>query len=177
MPSTFPLDEGEAAAGIRNGAAAIRASGVEVERRASRIKKKLEIDPVEAETVRLMFGCSSKATPVPARWVSRRLPCGSMSRGYRTRGGATGVSDRSTAMLSQSGVCGPHAIQFGWRRGPAGEERIGARVCRCAAIFEPKCSSTPRRLLQGAQPTDHGTAGWLQGPVLLTGLAVCADCR
>jgi len=62
---------------------------VEVERRGSRVKKKLAIDPVEAEVVRLMFrlfleghnGCGPMGVKSIAVWLNEH--------GYRTRGGAT----------------------------------------------------------------------------------------
>ncbi len=64
-------------------------TAVEVERRGSRIKKKLAIDPVEAETVRLMFrlflegdqGSGPMGIKAIAVWLN--------THGYRTRGGAT----------------------------------------------------------------------------------------
>ena len=49
---------------------------VEAERRGTKVKKKLDIDPVEAETVRLIFELYSMATENPVPSASRRLSNG-----------------------------------------------------------------------------------------------------
>jgi site-specific DNA recombinase len=45
---------------------------IEAEQRGQRVKKKLAIDVVEAEQVRLMFRLFLGATTAPDRWASRR---------------------------------------------------------------------------------------------------------
>jgi site-specific DNA recombinase len=76
--------------GFWNGARApFGYKAVEVERRGSRIKKKLAIDPVEAETVWLIFrlflegdsGSGPMGVKAIAVWLN--------AHGYRTRAGAT----------------------------------------------------------------------------------------
>jgi hypothetical protein len=62
---------------------------VEVERRGSRIKKRLVIDPVEAETVRLIFRLflegDGRSGPMGVKAIAVWLN----THGFRTRGGAT----------------------------------------------------------------------------------------
>jgi site-specific DNA recombinase len=60
---------------------------VAAEQRGAKTKKKLEIDPLHADTVRLIYRLSSKATAGRCRWASRPSPATSTS----------GVSSRATA--------------------------------------------------------------------------------
>jgi site-specific DNA recombinase len=71
-------------------------TAVEVERRGSRVKKRLAIEPVEAETVRLHFGCFRKAIRVLGRWVLRPLLCGSTIMAIARAEVRCGASGRST---------------------------------------------------------------------------------
>jgi DNA invertase Pin-like site-specific DNA recombinase len=69
---------------------------VEAERRGSKIKKRLEVDPVEAETARLIFRLYSEGDgstgPLGVKDTCKWLN----SRGYRTRKGASfGVAARN----------------------------------------------------------------------------------
>ena len=52
---------------------------VEAERRGARVKKKLAIDPVEAEQVQLIFKLFLEGQPAQARWGSRPSRVGSTS--------------------------------------------------------------------------------------------------
>ena len=55
-----------------DGAEAATGDGqVEAEKRGTKIKKKLEIDPLHAETVRMIYRLAWKAMARAARWVSR----------------------------------------------------------------------------------------------------------
>src|SRR5262245_39646861 len=93
----YKLVEGGVAQGYWNGARPpFGFQAVEVERRCSRIKNRLAIDPVEAETVRLIFRLSSKATAAQARWGSRPLPCGSTSAAIAPAAARPGALGRST---------------------------------------------------------------------------------
>ena len=73
---------------------------VEVERRGNRVKKKLDIDPVEAETVRLIFrlflvgdeDCGPMGVKSIVVWLNEH--------GYRTRGGSTWAIGPLHALLS-----------------------------------------------------------------------------
>jgi Resolvase, N terminal domain len=67
-----------------------------VEGRGSRIKKKLAIDAVEAETVQLMFRLFLEADSGSGPMGVKSIAVWLNERGYRTRSGATWVLDRST---------------------------------------------------------------------------------
>ena len=151
-------------------------TAVEVERRGSRIKKKLAVDPVEAEIVRLMFklflegdqGSGPKGVKAIAVWLNER--------GYRTRGGATWAIGPVHAMLS-------HPVYGGRMRFNRHEARSGRRkreaeqvFADVPAIIEPQMFERVQSLLKERNPRVTPPR-MVSGPILLTGLAVCATCH
>ena len=101
---------------------------IEVERRGSRIKKKLAIDPIEAETVRLMFrlflegdgGSGPLGVKAIAAWLN--------DRGYRTRGGATWGVGPVHALLT-------HPVYAGRMRFNRSEARTRRRKIESEHVF------------------------------------------
>ena len=85
----------------------------EVERRGSRVKKKLSLEPVEAETVRLMFRLFLEGVndsgPLGIKGMVRWLN----ERGYRTRGGAAWGIGPVHAMLSNPVYAGRGKFRSG----------------------------------------------------------------
>lgn len=82
---------------------------IEVERRGARIKKRLSIDPVEAETVRLMFRLFLEGEGSSGPMGVKAIAVWLNARGHCTRGGATWGLGPVHAMLSHpvyAGVCG-----------------------------------------------------------------------
>ena len=148
---------------------------VEVERRGARIKKRLSIDPVEAETVRLMFrlflegdsGSGPKGVKAIAVWLNEH--------GYRTRGGATWGLGPVHAMLSHpvySGRMRFNRAEARSRRRKSESEHVFAEV---PAIIEPHVFEQVQSLLKARNPRVTPPR-MVSGPILLTGLAVCATC-
>jgi site-specific DNA recombinase len=148
---------------------------VEVERRGSRIKKRLAIDPVEAETVRLMFrlypegdsGSGPMGVKAIAVWLNER--------GYRTRAGATWGLGPVHALLRHSVYAGRMAfnrVEARSRRRKVESEQVFAEV---QAIIEPHVFMQVQSFLSARNPRVTPPRV-VTGPVLLTGLAVCATC-
>ena len=69
---------------------------VEAERRGGQPKKKLAVDPVEAETVRLMFKLVLEGHQGSDRWGSRRSPSGSTPTATAPASAACGASAACT---------------------------------------------------------------------------------
>jgi site-specific DNA recombinase len=127
---------------------------VEVERRGSRIKKRLAIDPVEAETVRLIFrlflegdgGSGPMGVKTIAVWLN--------THGYSTRGGATWGIGPVHALLS-------HPVYAACGSTEQRRAAVGARANRnmCSPKFRPSssrgCSSRfkacSRRAIRGSR--------------------------
>lgn len=149
---------------------------VEAERRGSKIKKRLEVDPVAAELVRLIFTLYAEGRdssgPLGVKEVTKWLN----AKGYRTRKGATfGVGPLYGILTNRCYATGkwPYGrrnSRTGGLNNPADIVEMDVPVIVPLALFEqvqarlsannPKV--TPPRVVNG--------------PSLLVGLATCASC-
>ena len=149
---------------------------VEVERRGSRVKKRLEIDEVEAEQVRLIFkliqgghdGQGPKGMKQVANWLN--------DRGYRTRqGGMWGIG--ALHQLVTNPVYGGrwrfNAVEARTRKRKADAEHIYADA---PAIMEPSEFEAVQQILKKRNPRVEAPRA-VTGPILLTGLAFCSLCN
>ena len=149
---------------------------VEAERRGTKVKKKLDIDPVEAETPRLIFELylhgdgNSGALGVKevVKWLNRN--------GYRTpRGEIFGVASvhkilTNTVYIGQWKF---NKTSSRTRRHKPDEEVVTIPV---PALIEPRVFEQVQRQLHARSPRVVAPRV-TTGPILLTGLAVCATCR
>ncbi len=151
-------------------------TAVEMERRGNRVKKKLAIDPVEAETVRLMFrlflegnaGSGPMGVKAIAVWLNEH--------GYRTRSGSTWAIGPLHALLTHpvySGRMRFNRCEARSKRRKSEAEHVFAEV---PAIIEPHVFERVQSLLKERNPRVTPPR-IVSGPVLLTGLAVCASCH
>jgi site-specific DNA recombinase len=149
---------------------------IEAERRGAKIKKKLEVDPVEAETVRLIFKLyllgdgSSGALGVKeiVKWLN--------ARGYRTRRGKSFGVGQLHKQLTNTVYIGRwkfNQASSKTRKRKADDEVIEIPV---PAIVELDTFEQVRRQLHARSPKRQPPRV-TTGPILLTGLAVCATCR
>ena len=148
---------------------------VEAERRGARLKKKLAIDPVEAEQVRLIFklflegheGSGPMGIKAIASWLNER--------GYTTRTGGRWGNGRVHALLRNPVYAG--RLRFNVKdsrtyRLKGASEHI---YCEAPAIIGHELFDRVQALLKSRNP--HVNAPRVvTGPILLTGLAVCASC-
>ena len=149
---------------------------VEAERRGPKIKKKLEVDPVEAELVQLVFRLyadgDGKTGPLGVKETTKWLN----AHGYRTRRGAT------------FGVGPVHKILTN-KCYATGKWPYGRRNSRTGTVHDPETiieidvpTILPLHLFESiqnrlARNNPRVTAPRIvNGPTLLTGLAVCASC-
>jgi site-specific DNA recombinase len=149
---------------------------IEAEKRGAKIKKKLEVDPVEAETVRLIFKLyllgdgSSGALGVKeiVKWLN--------ARGYRTRRGKSFGVGQLHKLLTNTVYIGRwkfNQTSSKTRRRKADEEVVEIPV---PAIIELDLFEQVQRQLHARSPKRQAPRV-TTGPILLTGLAVCATCR
>ena len=149
---------------------------IEAEKRGAKIKKKLEVDPVEAETVRLIFKLyllgdgSSGALGVKeiVKWLN--------ARGYRTRRGKSFGVGQLHKLLTNTVYIGRwkfNQTSSKTRRRKADEEVVEIPV---PAIIELDTFGQVQRQLHARSPKRQAPRV-TTGPILLTGLAVCATCR
>ncbi len=149
---------------------------VEVEKRGARVKKRLEIDPVEAEQVQFIFklvvggheGSPPMGTKAVATWLN--------DRGYRTRRGGMWGNGTIHQLLTNPVYGGRwrfNHVDSKTRREKADAEQIFADA---PAIIAPEVFEGVQRLLKGRNPRIAAPRS-VTGPILLTGLAFCNLCQ
>src|SRR5215813_3871164 len=149
---------------------------IEAEKRGTKIKKKLTVDPVEAETIQLIFKLyllgdgSSGALGVKeiVKWLN--------GRGYRTRRGNGFGVGQVHKLLTNTIYIGRwkfNQASSKTRKRKAENEVVEIPV---PAIIEPDTFEQVQRQLQARSPKRQAPRV-TTGPILLTGLAVCATCR
>ncbi len=148
---------------------------IEAERRGPIIKKKLAIDAVEAETVRLIFRLFLEGDGATGPLGVKALASWLNERGHRTRGGARWGVGQVYLLIT-------NPVYAGRRRYNCVEHRTGRRkpegehiVSDAPTIIEQKSFDRVQAMLKTRNPRVAPTRAF-SGPILLTGLAFCARC-
>jgi site-specific DNA recombinase len=148
---------------------------VEAEKRGTRVKKKLDIDPVEAETVRLIFELylhgDGKSGALGVKEIVKWLN----ARGYRTRRGKTFGVGSLHKLLTNTVYVG--RWKFNQASSRTGERKPDEEVVEIPvpAVISPDVFEHVQRQLHARNPK-VSPPRVTTGPILLTGLAVCASC-
>ena len=148
---------------------------VAVGQRGARIKKRIEVDLVEAEGVRLVFrlfiegheGSGSMGIKAIVNWLN--------ANGYRTRQGATWGIGPVHVMLSNTvyaGVARFNQVDSRTRTRKAVSEHV---TTTAPIIIDPSIFERVQSLLKARNPRVTPPRV-VSGPILLTGLAYCATC-
>jgi site-specific DNA recombinase len=149
---------------------------IEAERRGSKIKKKLDVDPVEAELVRLIFELytegDQRTGPLGIKETTKWLN----ERGYRTRRGSTfGIGP--VHVILKNACYSTGKWPYGRRNSRTGNLHDPSTIVE---IDVPQIISTETfdmAQTKLARNNPKVTAPRIvNGPTLLTGLAVCASC-
>ncbi|WP_371422029.1 recombinase family protein [Tardiphaga sp.] len=149
---------------------------VEAERRGQKIKKKLDIDPVEAETVSLIYKLylegDGATGPLGVKEATKWLN----SHGYRTRRGSTfGVGPVHKILTNDCYASGKWP--YGQRNSREGGKHAPSNVIYISVpvlIDQADADRVKAKLAQSNPKTTPPRV--VNGPSLLTGLAVCASC-
>ena len=148
---------------------------VEAERRGTKVKKRLDVDPVEAECVRLIYKLylygdgTSGALGVKevVKWLNRN--------GYRTRRGETFGVATVHKILTNTVYIGEW--RFNVTSSRTRQRKPDEEVVKIAvpAVIEPDVFEQIQAQLRARSPRVVAPR-LTTGPILLTGLAVCATC-
>lgn len=147
----------------------------EIEKRGARLKKKLVVDAVEAETVRLVFKLyiegDGRAGPIGVKQLAVWLN----ERGYRTkRGGRFGVDAVHTILTNRTYI--GEAV-FNRRSSKTLRQKPESEQVKIEvpAIIDRKLFDRVQDNLRARNPKVTAPR-IVTGPILLTGLATCASC-
>jgi site-specific DNA recombinase len=148
---------------------------VEAETRGQRVKKKLAVDPVEAEVVRLVFRLFLQGHEASGPMGIKAIAGWLNAHGYRTRnGGCWGVGQIHHILTNP--------VYAGRRRFNRMEYRSGRKkpesehvYSEAPAILEPSIFDRVQAMLKARNPRVVAPRV-VTGPILLTGLAHCAGC-
>lgn len=148
---------------------------VDAEQRGSKTKKRLAIDPVEAEVVRLMFKLflmgDGKSGPMGVKAVTSWLN----EHGYRTRVGARWGIGPLHQILTRPTYKGMHRFNrkvWKTREAKPEAEQIAVAV---DPIIDAATFDSVQVMLKSKNPRATPPRV-VTGPILLTGLATCASC-
>jgi DNA invertase Pin-like site-specific DNA recombinase len=148
---------------------------IEAEKRGAKIKKKLAIDPVEAETVRLIFTIYLNGDGQSGALGVKEIVKWLNVRGYRTRRGKTFSVSGVHKLLTNTIYIG--RWRFNTTASRTRDKKPEEEVVEIAvpAIVEPHLFEQVQRQLHARSPRVVAPRV-TTGPILLTGLAVCATC-
>ena len=149
---------------------------IEAERRGAKIKKRLEIDPVEAEQVQYIFkllvGGHEGNAPMGVKAITNWLN----ERGYRTRRGGMWSIGSLYQLLTNpiyNGRWRFNYVDSRTRQRKADSEQIFSDA---PAIIPPEQFEHVQHLLKDRNPRVAAPRS-VTGPILLTGLAFCSLCQ
>lgn len=162
--------------GFWNGAAAPYGyTIVAAEQRGAKTKKKLAIDPVEAETVRLIFRLLTHGDGSKGPMGIKAAVCWLNERGHRTRGGARwgiGPLHKLVGNTVYKGEARFNQTNSRTRRAKPESEHI---VVPVDPIIEPAAFDALQAQLKARNPKVTPPRV-VTGPILLTGILTCASC-
>lgn len=149
---------------------------VEAEKRGTKVKKKLAIDPVEAETVRLIFKLYLRGDGISGALGVKEIVKWLNGRGYRTRRGKTFGVGSLHKLLTNTVYIG--RWRFNQRSSKTRQRKAADEIVEIPvpAIIGPDVFEQVRCQLSARNPKVVAPRV-TTGPILLTGLAVCATCR
>lgn len=148
---------------------------IEAEKRSTKIKKRLAIDPVEAETVRLIFKLYLKGDGSTGALGVKEIVKWLNPRGYRTRSGKTFGTGHLHRILTNTVYRGEWRFNRNSKAGGRNKESDVVSVS-VPAIIEQSTFEQVQQQLHARSPRVQAPRV-TTGPILLTGLAICATCR
>ncbi len=148
---------------------------VDAEQRGAKTKKRLAIDPVEAEVVRLMFRLFREGDGTSGPMGVKAVACWLNEHGYRTRMGSRWGIGPLYLILTRSTYKGEHRFNRKvWKTKQAKPEadQIAVPVDQ---IIDAATFDAVQVMLKAKNPKVMPPRV-VTGPILLTGIATCAGC-
>ncbi|MFY9294937.1 MAG: recombinase family protein [Methylorubrum rhodinum] len=149
---------------------------VEVEKRGARIKKRLAVDPVEAETVELIFRLYRHGDGSSGPLGVKALTCHLNEGGYRTRAGARFGVATVHGILTNRVYIGEWVFNRRCSKTLAQKPKAEQIPIAVPAIIDLAEFEAVQATLKAHNPRTT-PARVVTGPILLTGLATCTTCN
>ncbi len=145
------------------------------EQRGHRTKKTLEIDPIQAETVRLIFRLAREGNGSSGSMGVKSIAKHLNESGIRTRDGGRWGVDAVHKVLTRTTYIGRH--RFNTKHWKTRERKAEAEVVEMAVppIIEAAEYEVVQTLLKTRSPAMTAPRV-VSGPTLLTGICFCAAC-
>ena len=148
---------------------------VAAEQRGAKVKKKLEIDPLHADTIRLIYRLALEGEGDTGQMGVKAIVKYLNGKGIFTRDGGRWGIGQVHRVLTRRTYIGEHRFN---RRSNKGEVKPEEEVVtiEVPAIIERETFDTVQRLLQARNPKTELPARVVIGPTLLTGICYCGNC-
>jgi len=148
---------------------------VAAEQRGTKIKKKLEIDPLHADTVRLIYRLFLKGDGVKGPMGVKAITCYLNERRMFTRDGGRWGLAQIHAILTRTTYIGEH--RFNTRSHKDREKKPESEVAIMAVppLIEREIFDAVQARLKSRNPMVTPSR-IISGPTLLTGICFCAKC-
>ncbi len=162
--------------GFWNGAAAPYGyTVVAAEQRGAKTKKRLAVDPVEAEIVRLMFRLVMEGDGTSGPMGVKAATSYLNERGHRTRGGARWGVGQLHKLLTSPTYKGEYRFNRKVWKTKEDKPETEQVIVPVDPIVEPSLFDAVQARLKARNPKTVPPRV-VSGPILLTGLATCASC-
>ncbi len=148
---------------------------VAAEQRGAKVKKKLEIDPLHAGTIRLIYQLALEGDGASGQMGIKAIVKHLNGRGIFTRDGGRWGIGQVHRVLTRRTYIGEH--QFN-KRSKAKELKPAAEVITVPVppLIDRETFDTVQALLQARNPKTEEPARVVLGPTLLTGICYCGNC-
>ena len=148
---------------------------VAAEQRGSKIKKKLEIDPIQAETVRRIYRMALNGVDDRGPMGLKRIATWLNENNIRTRDGGRWGLASIHQVLTRTTYIGQHRFNTRDHKTRTPKPELEHAVMEVPAIVTVAEFKAVQRSLRSRQPRVMNSRA-VSGPVLLTGICFCACC-
>ena len=148
---------------------------VAAEQRGAKIKKKLEIDPLHADTVRLIYQLFLEGDGVKGPMGVKAITCYLNERRLFTRDGGRWGLAQIHAILTRTTYIGEHRFNTRSHKDREKKPESEVAIMACPPLIDRDTFDAVQARLKSRDPR-MTPARVTSGPTLLTGICFCAKC-
>jgi hypothetical protein len=148
---------------------------VAAEQRGAKTKKKLEIDPLHADTVRLIYRLFLEGDGVKGPMGVKAITCHLNERRLFTRDGGRWGLAQIHAILTRTTYIGEHRFNTRSHKDRERKPESEVAIMACPPLIDRETFDAVQARLKSRDPR-MTPARVTSGPTLLTGICFCAKC-